>query len=69
MARVAHESLLHPQAQVIQMAKKHPRAVIPQLVSELRSGAPLVVVTIVVIFLWMRSSLPFEAEDLSVEAI
>ena len=50
------------------MADEHPKASLPQLVSEPRSGVFLVIV-VVVIFLGMRISLPFEAEDQSVGSI
>ena len=44
-------------------------ATLPQLVSEPRSSVFLVVITVVVIFLGMCISLPFEAEDQSVGSI
>jgi len=67
MARVAHESSLP--LQVIQMAKYHRNADLPQLVSEPWSSVFIVIVVVVVIFLWMRVSLPFEAEDQPVGSI
>ena len=44
-------------------------ATLPQLVTEPRSSVFLVVVTVVVIVLGMRISLPFEAEDQFVGSI
>ena len=51
------------------MAKRHPMATLPQLASKPRSSVFFVVITGAVIFLGMRISLPFEAEDQSVGSI